>query len=78
MPQLYRSGLAGVVMITCVNPQADDYDETLTVLGTECSTECILYVYMYCIYTYTEHTVHTVNICVLFKYKLIPFIYYCS
>jgi hypothetical protein len=34
MPQLCRAGLAGVAMIACVNPQIDDYDETLSILGT--------------------------------------------
>ena len=33
MPQLCRAGLAGVAMIACVNPQGDDYDETLSILG---------------------------------------------
>jgi hypothetical protein len=34
MPQLCRAGLSGVAMIACVNPQVDDYDETLSILGT--------------------------------------------
>lgn len=34
MPNLCRTGLARVAMIACVNPHANDYDETLTVLGT--------------------------------------------
>lgn len=33
MPLLSRAGTNGVAMIACVNPQEDDYDETLTVLG---------------------------------------------
>jgi Kinesin motor domain len=33
MPQLCRAGLSGVAMIACVNPQIDDYDETLSILG---------------------------------------------
>lgn len=33
MPELGRAGLAGVAMITCVNPQFDDYDETISILG---------------------------------------------
>lgn len=33
MPILGRAGLSGVAMIACVNPQIDDYDETLTILG---------------------------------------------
>lgn len=33
MPHLARAGLAGVAMLTCVNPQIDDYDETISVLG---------------------------------------------
>lgn len=33
MPSLCRVGLAGVAMIVCVNPQTDDYDETITILG---------------------------------------------
>ena len=33
MPQLCRAGLSGVAMIACVNPQVDDYDETLSILG---------------------------------------------
>jgi hypothetical protein len=33
MPSLALVGLAGVAMITCVNPHVDDYDETLSVLG---------------------------------------------
>lgn len=33
MPQLCRAGLTGVAMIACVNPQVDDYDETLSILG---------------------------------------------
>ncbi len=36
MPQLCRAGVSSVAMIACVNPQADDYDETLSVLGTRC------------------------------------------
>jgi hypothetical protein len=33
MPLLSRIGLAGVAMMTCVNPQNDDYDETVSILG---------------------------------------------
>lgn len=33
MPELGRAGIAGVAMITCVNPQCDDYDETISILG---------------------------------------------
>lgn len=33
MPLLSRAGLAGVAMIACVNPQSDDYDETVSILG---------------------------------------------
>jgi uncharacterized protein YdcH (DUF465 family) len=33
MPILSRAGLGGVAMIACVNPQIDDYDETLSILG---------------------------------------------
>ena len=33
MPNLSRAGLNGVAMIACVNPQAADYDETVTILG---------------------------------------------
>jgi Kinesin motor domain len=33
MPLLSRTGLEGVAMVVCVNPQPDDYDETLTILG---------------------------------------------
>lgn len=33
MPQLAKSGLSGVAMITCVNPQVDDYDETISILN---------------------------------------------
>eukprot|EP01038_Epipyxis_sp_PR26KG_P015059 gene15059-20263_t len=33
MPNLNKAGLGGVAMITCVNPQSADYDETLTILG---------------------------------------------
>jgi hypothetical protein len=33
MPLLGRSGLNGVAMVACVNPQSDDYDETLSILG---------------------------------------------
>lgn len=33
MPILTRAGLGGVAMIACVNPQGDDYDETLSILG---------------------------------------------
>ena len=33
MPLLGRVGLAGMAMITCVNPQIDDYDETLSILS---------------------------------------------
>ena len=38
MPNLCRTGLARVAMIACVNPHANDYDETLTVLGTSLFT----------------------------------------
>ena len=37
MPQLGRAGLQGVAMITCVNPQIDDYDETLSILSKQIS-----------------------------------------
>jgi hypothetical protein len=33
MPLLSRVGLKGIAMITCVNPQINDYDETLSILG---------------------------------------------
>ena len=33
MPLLGRVGLCGVSMVTCVNPQNDDYDETVSILG---------------------------------------------
>lgn len=33
MPLLGRVGLGGMAMITCVNPQGDDYDETLSILS---------------------------------------------
>jgi hypothetical protein len=33
MPLLGRVGLAGMAMLTCVNPQVDDYDETLSILS---------------------------------------------
>ena len=36
VPLLTRVGLSGVAMIACVNPQIDDYDETLTILGKKC------------------------------------------
>ena len=33
MPILCRSGLSGVGLIACINPQVDDYDETISILG---------------------------------------------
>jgi hypothetical protein len=36
MPSLTRAGLSGVSMIACVNPQAEDYDETISILGNAC------------------------------------------
>lgn len=33
MPILNRAGMSGTAMIACVNPQSDDYDETLSILG---------------------------------------------
>ena len=42
MPQLCRAGLSGVAMIACVNPQEDDYDETLSILGTQFSDSLTL------------------------------------
>ncbi len=33
MPILSRAGMSGVAMIACVNPQIDDYDETISILG---------------------------------------------
>lgn len=33
MPILSRAGLSGVAMVACVNPQPDDYDETLSILS---------------------------------------------
>lgn len=33
MPILNRAGMAGTAMVACVNPQSDDYDETLSILG---------------------------------------------
>ena len=31
MPLLARVGLKGIAMLTCVNPQIDDYDETISI-----------------------------------------------
>lgn len=39
MPFFAKAGLQGVTMIACVNPQAEDYDETLSVL-TNVSIAC--------------------------------------
>ena len=33
MPILCRAGMQGVGMVACVNPQADDHDETLSILS---------------------------------------------
>ena len=33
MPILNRAGMSGTAMIACVNPQVDDYDETISILG---------------------------------------------
>lgn len=33
MPQLGRAGLQGAAMITCINPQIEDYDETISILS---------------------------------------------
>ena len=33
MPLLSRAGLAGTGMLVCVNPQVDDYDETISILS---------------------------------------------
>ena len=33
MPFLNKASLAGAAMLACVNPQGDDYDETISVLG---------------------------------------------
>jgi hypothetical protein len=33
MPILNRAGLSGTAMIACVNPQIDDYDETISILS---------------------------------------------
>lgn len=33
MPILCRAGLSGVALIACINPQVDDYDETISILG---------------------------------------------
>lgn len=33
MPILCRAGMNGIGMVACVNPQPDDYDETLSILG---------------------------------------------
>jgi hypothetical protein len=33
MPQLCRAGASCVSMIACINPQVDDYDETISVLS---------------------------------------------
>jgi len=33
MPILNRAGMAGTAMIACVNPQIDDYDETISILS---------------------------------------------
>ena len=35
MPLLGRAGLGGVAMVVCVNPQSDDYDETISILGKQ-------------------------------------------
>jgi hypothetical protein len=32
MPYLGRAGLGGIAMMACINPQPDDYDETLSIL----------------------------------------------
>jgi len=42
MPLLSQAGLSGVAMITCVNPQPDDYDETISILGTCTRVDCSL------------------------------------
>lgn len=33
MPVLMKTGISGTSMITCINPKAEDYDETLSILG---------------------------------------------
>lgn len=33
MPQLCTSGLAGIAIVTCINPRSVDYDETITILN---------------------------------------------
>lgn len=33
MPVLMKTGISGTTMITCINPKAEDYDETLSILG---------------------------------------------
>jgi len=35
IPQLGRAGLRGAVLITCINPNIDDYDETISILGRQ-------------------------------------------
>ena len=33
IPVLSRVGLSCVSLVACVNPQVDDYDETISILG---------------------------------------------
>ena len=33
MPDIAKAGLNGVAMITCINPQVEDYDETISILS---------------------------------------------
>ena len=35
MPVLMKTGISGTSMITCINPKAEDYDETLSILGND-------------------------------------------
>jgi hypothetical protein len=44
MPILNRAGMAGTAMIACVNPQVDDYDETISILSEYlplCTVLCV-------------------------------------
>lgn len=33
VPSMCRVGLDGIALVACVNPQVDDYDETISILG---------------------------------------------
>jgi Kinesin motor domain len=63
MPLLSRTGLEGVAMVVCVNPQPDDYDETLTILGKLPISALPLFVFVMLLLPVPAHSMNRTSSC---------------